>query len=132
MRPSARLVRFARGRVHHQLLVIGLLQGQEQRMEVPPVAPAGKALVDLGPSTQTRRQVTPGSACLGDPQDRINEQPVIAPGAAQYGGKVDDHALPLRIGQGVALLCHEKCSKVRSYLNTASITGPSQLQSVWR
>ena len=124
MRPSARLVRLARGRVHHQLLVIGFLQGKEQRIEMPPVAPAGKALVDLGPSTQTRRQVTPGSTCLGDPQDRINEQPVISPGAAQYGGKVGDHALPLGIGEGVALLCHEKCSKVRSYLNTASITGP--------
>ena len=98
-------------------------------MEVLPVAPAGKALVDLGPSTQTRRQVTPGSTCLGDPQDRINEQPVISPGAAQYGGKVGDHALPLGIGEGVALLCHEKCSKVRSYLNTASITGPSALLS---
>ena len=111
MRPSARLVRLARGRVHHQLLMIGFLQGQEQRIEMPPLAPAGKALVDLGPSTQTSRQVAPGCACLGDPQHRINKQSVIAPGAPQYGGKVEDHALPLRIGQGVALLCHKNPQK---------------------
>jgi hypothetical protein len=41
---------------------------------------------------------------------------------------MDNHALPLRIGQGVALLCHKKPSKMRGYLNTASITRPNLCQ----
>jgi hypothetical protein len=41
--------------------------------------------------------------------------------------KMDNHALPLRIGQCVALLCHKKPSKMRSYLNTASISKHIQL-----
>ena len=91
--------------------MIGFLQGQEQRIEMPPLAPAGKALVDLRPGTQTRRQITPRSACFSDPQNRINEQAVITPGTTQHRGKVDNHALPLRIGQGVALLCHKNPQK---------------------
>ena len=104
-------MRLARGRVHHQLLVIGLLQRQEQRLEMSALAPAGKALVHLGPGTQMRRQITPRRACFSDPQNRINEQAVITPGTPQYRGKMDNHALPLRIGQCMAVLCHQKSSK---------------------
>ncbi|MBP6718636.1 MAG: hypothetical protein KA173_07205, partial [Rhodoferax sp.] len=43
----------------------------------------------------------------------------------QNRGKVRRHALPLLIGQGMALLCHWKSSKVGLHLNMTSITGPN-------
>ena len=91
-------MRLARGRVHHQLLVIGFLKSEEQCFEMPLLAPAGKALVDLRPCAKVDRQITPRRACFSNPQNRINEQSVITPGTPQYRGKMDNHALPLRIG----------------------------------
>ena len=88
--PGARLVCLARGRFQHQRLVAGLLQSEKKCFAMPPLVPAGRALVHRthghGPWAKGQRQVMPGPAGIGDPECADNGsagQP--ARGSAQPG-----------------------------------------------
>ncbi len=61
------------------------IQGQlgEDTMPHATARPAGKALIDTIPEAERRRQITPRTACPGNPQHRFDKQPIICRRAAR-------------------------------------------------
>jgi hypothetical protein len=88
------------------------LQGLEDALPDPLLGPAAEALPGVVPVAEPLRQVAPGGAGLGDPQDGIEEQAVILGGDTGVSGfarkKVLD-ALPVLVGDRVAA-AHDRAS----------------------
>ena len=100
------LMRPAAGRIDHHLFHVGLLHALEKALEVPFAAPLGVALVHHAPFAQPLRQVAPGRARAGHPQQGKEKRPVRPARAtfARWHERLD--TLPLRIGEGVACMGH--------------------------
>ena len=64
--------------VNHQPLIVRLIhQMLQQRPPETPVPPATEPTMGVFPVSGVWRQITPGSASAQNPEDRINEPPVV-------------------------------------------------------
>jgi hypothetical protein len=84
---------------------IGLgLQGGQDFLPHPGLAPTAEALIDARPSTVALGQVAPGCAGPGDPKHAIDEAPVVAARPPGRGtGQQQLQVPPLPIGQITSL-----------------------------
>lgn len=69
---------FAGGRVDHGLLEVGDLECLEDGLEAAFLLPSREALVDDDPRASARREVAPLGPGRGDPEDGVEEGPLVA------------------------------------------------------
>ena len=69
------------GRIQHDPLAVGLLQGGEDPPPDAVLSPASEAVEDRVPRVEMLGQVASGGAGAVDPQDGVEEAAVVAGGA---------------------------------------------------
>ena len=97
----------AGGGVDHGLLHVRLLDGLEDRLEMPLGAPVAEALIDVVPAAKLLGKIAPWRACGGDPKDGLDELALIAAVAAAVLGDEGTDEGPFLVGQGVPICSHE-------------------------
>jgi len=93
------------GGVEDQPLQVRVLQGLKHDLPGALLGPAVEALPDRVPAAEALRQVAPGGAGLGDPQDRVEEQAVVfgLPAAlSRATGQKILNAVPIGVRDGMA------------------------------
>lgn len=80
---------------------VALVESFEDDVPDPRKCPAPELPIDPGPFGKARVEVTPGSACAGDPEDRIEDRSMIlrtpaAPRALAHQKRREDRPLLIR------------------------------------
>ena len=85
------------GGVDHRVFHVRIVRhGVEHPLEHIGLHPVAKAFEDGVPLAEGGRQIAPGATRARNPQDRLQKQSPIAPGAAGIGGLAKTKGLHLR------------------------------------
>lgn len=113
-----------RGGVEHEPLQVRLLKRREDALPAPPCGPAAEPSGDRVPVAVALGQVAPGSAASGDPDDGVDEEPVVPGRGAGIGGFAGEQVLnplPLLVGDLIASGRHGLSSTDRMDASQSSI-----------